>query len=83
MQNAVEFVKDLLRYQLQLGDAADRLSPDSQLVESIAGFDSMSVVALLTAIEEQLGIEIDDEEVSGELFATLGSLSAFVAEKMA
>lgn len=82
MSEALEFVKDLFRNQLQMGERADALTEDSLIVGAIPEFDSVAVVSLITAIEEQLGIEIDDDEISGELFETVGSLSRFIAEKM-
>lgn len=43
----------------------------------------MAVVSILTALEEQLGIMIDDEDVSAETFETLGTLADFVDSKLA
>jgi len=82
MSEAIEFVKDLFRHQLQMGERADALTADSPIVGAIPEFDSVAVVSLITAIEEQLGVEIEDVEISGELFETVGSLADFVAEKM-
>ncbi len=45
-------------------------------------FDSMTIMALIEQIEEALGCEIDDDEISGETFETVGSLAQFVAGKM-
>jgi len=82
MSEAIEFVKDLFRNQLQMGERADALTADSPIVGAIPEFDSVAVVSLVTAIEEQLGVEIEDDEITGELFETVGSLADFVAEKM-
>jgi acyl carrier protein len=41
------------------------------------------VVQVLTAIEEHFGVVVDDDEVSGDTFATLGSLADFVESKLA
>lgn len=82
MSEALEFVKDLFRNQLQMGGRADALTEDSVIVGAIPEFDSVAVVSLITAIEEQLGVEVDDDEISGELFETVGSLARFIAEKM-
>ena len=37
---------------------------------------------LITALEEQFEIAVDDDEVSAETFETLGTLTAFVEEKL-
>ena len=43
----------------------------------------MAVVALLTHLEEKYGFSIDDDEIDGSVFATIGSLTQFVREKLA
>ena len=45
--------------------------------------DSMGVVSLITAFEEHFGIAIADGEIDGSVFKTFGSLTAFVAKKLA
>ena len=44
---------------------------------------SMAVVALITSLEEQLGIVVDDDEIDGATFETIGTLTDFVAGKLA
>ena len=83
MSESVEFVKDLFRNQLQMGERADDLTADSAILGAIPEFDSVAVVSIVTAIEEQLGVEVEDDEISGDLFETVGTLAAFVATKMA
>jgi acyl carrier protein len=43
----------------------------------------MAVVNLITALEDQFGITVDDDEISASTFETLGSLTAFVEQKAA
>jgi acyl carrier protein len=40
------------------------------------------VLALLLALEESFGIDVDGDEVTVEVFETLGSLTAFVDSKL-
>jgi acyl carrier protein len=77
-----ERLKRILNSTLQLGSRADMLTAESRLLGSIPEFDSMAVVAVLTMIEDEFGISVDDDEVSGEVFETLGALSAFVDGKV-
>ena len=81
VQEAIERLKPLLRDTLQLGKRAQALTADSHLLGSIPEFDSMAVVAVLTRIEEEFGITVDDDEMSAAVFETLGSLATFVAGK--
>lgn len=55
----------------------------TDLFGALPEFDSMAVVSLITALEEQLGIVIDDDEIEGRTFATVGSLADFVGAKLA
>jgi len=74
-------VKGILRDTLSLGDRAERLTPDSALMGSLPEFDSMAVLSVLTAIEDEMGITIDDDEISAEVFETVGSLTQFIERK--
>jgi acyl carrier protein len=74
-------VIDTLQSVLNLG-AAERLKADSPLLGSVPELDSMAVVSILTALEEQFGIVVDDDEVDGRTFATVGSLIDFVQSKL-
>jgi acyl carrier protein len=67
---------------LRPGTAA-ALTAESPLFGALPELDSMAVATLLTALEDRLGIIIDDEDVDGELFATFGSLVAFARGKVA
>jgi acyl carrier protein len=43
----------------------------------------MAVVSLITALEEQFGITVEDDEIGAATFETLGSLTEFVQQKVA
>jgi len=77
-----ERVKRILRDALQLGPKADRLTEASALLGAIPELDSMAVVTVITLIEEEFSVSVHDDEISADTFATLGSLTTFVAEKM-
>ncbi|SFB74668.1 acyl carrier protein [Massilia yuzhufengensis] len=79
----IDDVKRILADVLSLGDAANSLTAQSPLLGSIPELDSMAVVNLIGALEEHFGFEIDDDEISASTFETLGSLTAFVEQKMA
>ena len=77
----LENVKQILSATLQLGDRTSAMNPDTPLIGSIAELDSMAVVSVLTALEEQYGFVIDDDEISADVFETLGTLVQFVSTK--
>ena len=76
-------IKNILRDALNLGARADKLTLDSPLLGSIPEFDSMAVVHVITLMEEECGITVDDDELSADVFATVGSLAGFLSAKMA
>ncbi len=76
-----KFVKNILKQQLQLGARADELTLDTVLLGALPEMDSMGVVNIITALEDQIGT-IDDDEIDAEVFATLGSLVEFVGRKL-
>jgi acyl carrier protein len=79
----LEDVKQILTDVLSLGDAGRTLDADAPLLGAIPELDSMAVVNLITALEEHFGIAVEDDEISADTFATVGSLAAFVAHKLA
>lgn len=68
---------------LHLGERAAALGPASQLLGAIPELDSMAVVAILTAVEDRFGVVIEDDDMDGSVFATVGALVAFVDAKLA
>ena len=77
-----EQVRQIVGDVLQLGDRTQGLQPDTALLGNIPEFDSMAVVSVITALEDQLGIFVEDDDITGETFETLGNLTAFVQTKV-
>ena len=76
-------VKTVLAQSLQLGARADMLNEDSPLLGALPELDSMAVVMILTSLEEHFGFTVEDDEISADTFATLGTLTAFAEQKLA
>lgn len=76
-------LKQIIGEVLQIGSRIDSFDRDTPLLGSVPEFDSMAVVSILTAIEENLGVFIEDDEVSAEIFETVGGLYDFVSAKAA
>ena len=77
-----ERVVGILRDTLQLGARSSTLQPDSPLLGGIPEFDSMAVVTVLTTLEDELGIAVDDDELSADVFRTVGTLTDYVEQKL-
>ncbi len=67
---------------LSLQGRSSSFSADTPLLGAVPELDSMAVVTLITTLEERFGLVIDDDDVSGDTFATVGSLTQFVAEAL-
>lgn len=80
--NIEQEVIKTLRAVLGLDAQRYPLSAGSPLLGSVAELDSMAVVSILTALEERFGIAVDDDEVDGRTFASVGSLTRFVESKL-
>jgi acyl carrier protein len=76
-------VLQVLDETLSLRGRALRFTADTHLMGAIPELDSMAVVSLLTTLEERFGIVVDDDEIDGATFATVGSLAGFVSGKLA
>ncbi|ELX08767.1 hypothetical protein Jab_2c08240 [Janthinobacterium sp. HH01] len=70
----------ILRATLGLG--ARPLEQQTLLLGSLPELDSMAVVNLIVALEEQFGFTVEDDEISASHFATVGSLTSFVEGKL-
>lgn len=68
---------------LSLGGRAQGFSRETHLLGAVPELDSMAVVSLITSLEEQLGITVDDDDIDGDTFATVGALVDFVNAKLA
>lgn len=78
----IEEVAALVNSSLQLGNRGIEADPSVPLLGSLPELDSMAVVTLITALEDQYGMVVEDDEISAETFETLGSLTGFVETKI-
>lgn len=79
--NTAALVKDILIDVLQLSSDIE-MDEETALLGAIPEFDSMAVVSVLTAVEETFGIEIEDDEISADIFENFGALCEFVGQKV-
>lgn len=81
--NTEKEVLSLLDEILSLNGRSAGFSLGTPLLGAIPELDSMAVVALLTQLEGRFGFGVDDDEIDGATFATVGSLVEFVDRKLA
>lgn len=81
--NTEKEVLSLLDEILSLKGRSSEFSTNTPLLGAIPELDSMAVVALITGLEERFGFSVDDDEIEGSTFASVGSLIEFVDGKLA
>ncbi len=78
-KNGVLFILDEV---LNLNGRTEGFSEKTLLLGAIPELDSMAVVSVIAGLEERFDIKVNDDEIDGATFATLGSLIRFVDEKL-
>lgn len=76
-----ERLRSILDHVLNLNGRAMAFDRDTPLFGAIPELDSMAVVSLIAALETQYGLTVEDDEIDGSTFATLGSLLDFIERK--
>ncbi len=79
MQEVVRMLDEVL----SLDGRSASFTADSPWLGATPELDSMAVVSLITGIEEHFGVVVDDDDVEGNTFASVGSLADFVPTKLA
>ncbi len=86
LEPALEIKQEILAILdgvLSLKGRSASFTDTTPLLGAIPELDSMAVVALITTLEDRFGFSIDDDEIDGARFATLGSLVEFIQGKLA
>ncbi len=81
--NVTQEVNRLLDEVLSLNGRSSVFTRDTPLLGAIPELDSMAVVTLITGMEDHFGIVVDDDDIDGSTFETVGSLVDFVSGKLA
>ena len=63
----------------QLGVSEDQVTPQASFIDDL-GADSLDIVELVMAMEEEFDIEIPDEDA--ERIQTIGDATAYLKEKL-
>lgn len=75
-------LRTLVDDSLGLHGRAAGFTAATPLLGAVPELDSMGVVALIGALEDRLGIAVEDDEIDGSVFETWGNLLAFVRSKL-
>ena len=82
MEKLIEELKVKIVDILNLPDVTpEDIKTDEQLVGGELGIDSIDVLEMVIMIEKDYGVPINNKELGAKVFATLGSLAAYIEEK--
>jgi acyl carrier protein len=73
-------IRDYIKSELLMSDETS-LGDDTPLWGGV--LDSVGLMQLITFIEEQFEIEVDDEELTSAHFGTVGNIAELVDRKVA
>lgn len=81
--SSLDGVTAVLVETLGIETRAATIDATTPLFGSMPELDSLAILDLVTGLEERFDIMIDDTDFTGDIFETVGSLSAFVDDKRA
>lgn len=82
MNDVIAETWGILVNTLQLDSNTNKFVDSTALLGSVPELDSMMIVSLITAIEDDFNIVIADEEITADIFETFGTLTRFISKKL-
>ncbi len=79
--NTKKEILAILDEVLSLKGRSATFSEQTLLLGALPELDSMAVLALISSLEDHFGIAVNDDEIDGATFATVGSLIEYVTSK--
>jgi acyl carrier protein len=76
--STLDEVKALVAETLGITDRLGSLDASTGLLGRLPELDSLAVAELITGIEDRFGFEVDDADVTTDMFETMGTLAAYV-----
>lgn len=77
-QATLDEIKNLVAKTLSIEDRIDSIDASTPLLGEMPELDSLAVVEIAAGIEAKFHFQVDDTNLTAEVFETLGSLAAFV-----
>lgn len=80
MQQTVDAIIRVIVDRLNPTLSVSALSSETKLLREGLALDSMAVLELVTGLENELGIMIDESKLEADVFEDIGSLARFLCE---
>ena len=71
-------VVEVLTRTLGIQERADSITRGTRLFGELPELDSLGVVELAAALEDRFDIVVEDEDFTGEVFESVGTLTDFI-----
>ena len=81
--NILDSVRKILDSELNLNGKGLAFTEDTKLRGTLPQLDSMAIVSVITALEDQLGFEFPEDQLDGAVFESVGSLVDCVTRLLA
>ena len=78
MENIEKKVKEVVLRAFDAQIDPEDIDMEVPLMEDGIGLDSVSILEIITGIEEEFELTVEDEEISDELFESISSLVDYV-----
>lgn len=76
-------IKKILISELEIKSCiVDACESDTPLLGRGIGLDSVEILSLVAGIEKEFDIQIDDDDLTADLFKNIGTLAEYVLKKM-
>lgn len=82
MEDIEKKVKEVILRAFDAQIDPEDIDVEVPLMEDGIGLDSVSILEIITGIEEEFELTVEDEEISDELFESISSLIDYVRRKL-
>lgn len=78
---ALRSVIEVICRVLGIAERAASFDRDTPLLDAVPELDSMAIAQLILALEDRFQIDFEPDEITGEIFETVGTLTDFVVRR--
>lgn len=82
MSNLVNQIKMIIAEELDVNLKPEEIDENASLFEDGLGLDSISLVELISLVEQHFGLEFSEQDLGPESFSSLTVLANFISGKL-
>ena len=81
MEDTVEVIKTLLARTIEDEQAKNSWSGETDIINEI-GLDSVQIVRFMLSLEDELGVSLDYEDMTFDVFGSINFLAKYITSQM-